>query len=312
MNISRHFQRLSTRQWPRIGTAICGLAAFMFASPVGAVSVTDVFVNNTSDANQNIYGAVSGRTIEFQTAVSGISPVSTTGLTSQFTTHVSWFLGHEVDPGSFPFANIAQKHVSYEVAFTVQDPLNIGYHLAVDTDLFGYLTSVYDSGAQTLNGTQASGTALYGKIDTGSGFGSLINNLTVTPDGAEVAKANYLDPSDNVLVQDESNYNGGDFVGTRNFRLQFSSRPSPNVSSILQNNIWGRNGVRFGLNPTDSDLSELLTPGADGELASDLGHFVNVLVTAKGTVPAPETGSTFALLAASFGAVVFASRRPMK
>ena len=305
MNISRRFADIGFR-------TVCGVFAFpLLVSPLQAVSIGNVVVNNTSGANENVSGATTGRTVEFRTAVANVSPVSTVGLESEFSTQVSWFLGHEVDAGATAVANTVQRHVSYEVAFTVSDPGNFGYRLAVDSNLRGYLTSVFDSGAQTQNGLQANGTGLFGRIDTGAGYGSIINNLTVTPAGTEVARANYLDVFDNVLVTDEASYNGGEFFGTRTFRLQFSSRPSPNVTSIVHNDIYGRNGIRYGLNPTDGDLSELLTPGADGEAASDLGHFVNVSVTANAAAAVPEMTSTLGCLAMSVGGI-FLARRKMK
>lgn len=71
---------------------------------------------------------------------------------------------------------IYQKHISYELEFTIDDPSNIGYSLDIDTALRGYLTAGLNEepldpiAPENANAhIQISGTSFLGQFDGGSG-----------------------------------------------------------------------------------------------------------------------------------------------
>ncbi len=202
-------------------------------------------------------------------------------------------------PGGPNAALTSPRHASFDLVFTILDPLNQGYNLTVDTRLRGYLTVRSDNG---ISGTASSGS-FSGRIDLDTNdandtLGDQLNGLTLF--GASESSTD----SANTLLNQIKSFNAGALFGTRTVGLRFTTFGSPN-NVFIQNNGDGEMASRFGLDPVNSTangaaaFSNAFYPGPDGEAPALHGHFVDVRVTPFATaVPEP---STYLLLGAGLG-----------
>jgi hypothetical protein len=285
--------------------ALCGtlLLGILLSLPASASTISNIQFLNTSPAD--FTNSNGGRITAFASSGSATTPISFDN-TVFFTSNFNFDSLLDVAAGGPTVANILLTYASYEVRFRVDDPNNFGYEVTVDTAMRGYLTAMFDGFVNpsnlATNITTVSGPSFAAYADTGSGYGSLINALTLN---GTLLGTSLTDPSRNLLVEDNGTYSLGNFVGTREFGLRFSSNPSPTVSHTIQNNATGSTAARFGL---DLGLPGTAAeyPGPDGEFAGEQGHFLSVAVTFQngsdpgpgpnpGEVPEP---STYALLGA--------------
>lgn len=280
------------------------VSVFFAQSTALAVIVSGITVTNTSDPNRVL--AVTGRTQEFQSTISSVSSVTTAGLTSSFSSHLSWMLADEVDPNGPGVALIGLYDAGMQIQFTVEDPTHVGYNLSFDGMMRGYLTAVYTPGTSTASTPVSVGQGFFPvRLDQGAGF-SLVAGFGVS---GMTATATETSPMSNVLVSSSDSHDAGNFVGTKTFGLLFDVSPSPNVSTIMQNGVEGQTSARFGLDPTQGDLELGLYANAlDGELAANHGLFIDVNVTALAPSPVPETlGTPYMML--TLAATLMIARR---
>ncbi len=274
------------------------LLATAIPSLCAAAAITDIAVTNQSTAN--FVTDTGTRLREFRTAADTPASATLSGTnTLQFTNRFAWMSGHRVDPGGPTVALINNNLVSYTLAFTVEDPTNIGYQLSFDTVFRGYLTTAWQANSGTgISQVFAAGTLMNANFDSGSGFGGIIGSLATD---IEVASATDVNPLVNLLVARNGSYAAGNFVGTRTFQLRFSS-VGANTIGAMQNFNAGESNVRFGLDPTSAGFDYASYPGLDGEDASTHGHFITVTAQfrdgAGGEVPEPSSALLFLLGAA--------------
>jgi hypothetical protein len=253
-------------------------------------TISSPILTNDSSANS----ATSGGSVDrsFQTSSVALGPVQTAGNDVSFTSQFSWQNAIRVQPGGATAALISSRLTAYLLTFDVEDPLNQGYTLDVDTMLRGYATSTWESGG-TISAAPGS---ISGRIDTDMDDATdtlvtQISNLTVLTSGASATSTN---PFANVLVSGSKSYSAGSFSGTRSFGLRFTTFGST-ASVFLANNSTGEAGARFGLDPSPlANFPSSAYAGVDGEAAALHGHFVTVTATFN-PVPEPSSAILFGL-----------------
>jgi hypothetical protein len=229
-----------------------------------------------------------------------VGGVVTNGNTVSVSTVTQWVGAYQVNVAG-P-ANLLFIYPSLSLSFTVDDPTNLGYSLDASTVLRGYLSTLYTSGPDLEQAIIASGTSLYASVDSGSGLAA---NLQITSFG-DFITANSSNSSVNRLVNATGNTNIGNFTGTRNFSLVFTSNPSPAGTIVFQNDYTGEAAIRFGMSTTVPGLTLSTYPGADGEAASTHGHFLTVTATfneANNAVPEPTTTALLGMGLVAIGAI---------
>lgn len=228
--------------------------------------------------------------------------VAAGGDAASFAHRHAWLSAQRILPGGGIILPSHARPVAYDLAFTVEDPLARGYSLAIDSTLRGYLTAHWqgNEGGFTPN-VFAAGTALVTTLDSGEGFGSMIE--AISPQG-DVVTATPANPHSNLLVEARGRHDAGRFVGTRAFVLRFAA-PTANTSAALQNLNLGEAAVRFGLEPSLAGFGSATYPGPDGEAAALHGHFVTV--TAQ-VAPVPLPAAAW-LLAGALAPLAFRARR---
>ena len=197
--------------------------------------------------------------------------------------------GHRVSPGN-PFQVMSFSNtVAYDVAFRVEDPLNAGYNLNIDSIFRGYLTAQADGTDNSSFSPLAfaAGTLMTASLDSGGGF-LIVPSLATD---IEVAVSNSATPFENVLASRLGSYNAGSFTGTRDFILRFSSSVA-NANASLGNFSFGESNVRFGLDPLTVGFLNATYPGVDLESPDSHGHFLNITATFDAAAnPVPEADS---------------------
>jgi hypothetical protein len=279
--------------------------AFLACFPVSAAAITNISVVNNSSPSNLI--AQADRIREFRTEVTTPATATVNGNEISFTNRVAWMSAHRVlPPSGLPLT--WGNSVAYDILFTIEDPLNQGYTLEIDSLARGYLTAEFDSNLGVFpSAVFASGTLMAATLNTGSGFGGLIPPI-MPP--TEVATATATNAFVNELVEGSGTHNAGFFAGTRSFVLRYSTIAS-NAGAALQNFNTGEANVRFGLNPTSNLFENATYPGPDREAASQHGHFVTIRATFEGDIASevPEPG-TFVLISAAFVMLGIARRGP--
>jgi hypothetical protein len=302
-----------------IRVAVPTVAAILVSVHADAAAITGIGVTQI-DSSDSVSSA-SNRTIEYRAENISTSGVGTSGTTLSFNNHFAWTLAEIVKPDttvqSPNFAIGTSRLVGYELAFTIEDPTNVGYTLDIDVGLRGYVTAALDANepvdannapAGTNPRVTVTGTTLFGHIGIDGGPQVGIGALSTS---GNTAQADQTIALENLLASDSSNYNAGAFIGTHDFVLQFSNSPSANAFINMANYTRGEGALRFGLDPSFS------TPGAttpdffygyyanapDGEDADDHGHFVTVSAnfTTLVAVPAPATLALFGFGLAALG-----------
>ena len=278
--------------------------ALLGANAHAALIVSGVSIPNDSSAEEALDAPAVNRPREFHTQ-SSIGPVDMLGDSTSFTSHMQWYNGMQSNAG---VAQVHKRNIIYDLFFTVEDPLNLGYEVGILSLLQGYSTSEYygtdvsgDGGSQAVIATSS---GLSGRIDTNASDGTdtldaQIADLTII--GGVGATSNVSSTSSHVFNTANRNYNAGIFSGTRSFALRFTSVFTPTTNVIMQNNVSGEGSVRYGINATLASLQETgLQMTNDQYSNSDLGHFVSVAVEAQssvppGQVPVPGTLALFGL-----------------
>src|SRR5687768_8904857 len=133
--------------WVRLLSVVTTLVfAGAWASDVVAATISGVVVNNLSDADSTSVNTPAGKTgsttREFRSLIDNVSPVTVSGVQAEFSTHMIWMAGLEVDPDGPVVANILQHRAAMEILFTVEDPENNGYTLSFDAVQRGYVTAI--------------------------------------------------------------------------------------------------------------------------------------------------------------------------
>jgi hypothetical protein len=276
-------------------------AAALLCSPASfGATINNIVYTNTSDPNASVNTAAVRN--EFRSAGS-VGAAITNGNSVSVTATTQWVAGYQVTTaGPANFLNI---YPSFELSFTVDDPTNIGYSLDATSLTRGYLAASFASGGTFSLGIQASGTNLFASIDSGSG---LALNGPLTFFGDTVA-ANDTTTSATKLVTGTRNASIGNFVGTRNFNIVISPRPSPAGSIIFQNDFAGEAAIRFGLGTTVPGMLLSTYPGAEAEDAATHGNFLTVTANFNQSSTAVPEPTTTALLGFGLIAIVAVAKR---
>ena len=260
----------------------CG--ALCAAGTISNISV----VNNSSPELTEDTGT---RVREFHSQAFTPPAAAGNGNTASFTNRFAWMSAHRVFPGGPSLVLSNSNTVAYDLLFTIEDPLNQGYELSIDSVFRGYLTAGWQSNTGAFASLVfAAGTLMVATLDSGGGFGTAITPLNTAVD---VAVADSTNPVSNLLVANSGSYVPGVFTGTHSFVLRYSTLAA-NTSGALQNFNTGEADVRFGLDPVSTRFVFANYPGLDGETADGHGHFVTVtarFLADAGEVPEPGTMS---------------------
>lgn len=281
---------------PRALSLLGGLCLAVCLSP--AATITNIVVVNNSTADYAHTGA--GWRMEFRSGNTSTSAVNTVGNLASFTNQFGWFLGAMAD--GFPDGDLmAEATVSYEIFFTVDDPLNGGYILAADSDARGWLSARWSLSPSPGDGSMASasGTDLAAHASRGGTYVAA-PNLDVYG-SMTFADENSSDAND--LVMSSGSALAGIQVGTAAYSLRFTGL----VSTVsISGGAAGEAALRFGQNPALPGFNVAVTPGADGEDLGLLGHFVTVrMLSFDPRDEVPEPGTVFLLAAGLTGLAVW-------
>lgn len=264
-------------------------------------TISGLLVNNESSATTMTSALAVDRS--FQTSNVALGPVQTVGNDVSFSSQFSWQNAIRVQPGGATGGLASGRATAYLLTFDVEDPLNLGYTLDVDTMLRGYVTSTWESGGTVA----ASSGSISGRIDTDmtdatDTLVTQISNLTVVGDSVGATSSS---PFANALVSGSKSFSAGSFSGTRSFGLRFTTVGST-ASVFMLNNSTGEAGARFGLDPSPlANFPSSSYLGVDGEAAADHGHFVTVTATFN---PVPEPSSAVLLGLGAFMLVLWRRR----
>lgn len=263
------------------------LASTFFVLSVSAnVTISDVYTTNTSSPDEI---SANGNYVvkEFRTQNTSTSSVSQNGAVSSFSNHFQWAMAHRVNQPEAPnFALIYLRQVNYEISFTVNDPLNLGYIIDVNQVVKGIVSANREEPIQV----GMSAGILLGRIDDGSGP-VLKTNLAVFGGGVNISGTDLVTYKEKVNFR-ESDYQTASYSGTRTFKISFASKPSPAGTSVFQNYGGGETSLRYGLETIHQSNGDTSRPdfqftgysGLGAEIPSDLGHKVNIRVTALQTI----------------------------
>lgn len=263
------------------------LASALFALSAAAnVTISDVLTTNTSSPNEIV---AKGNHIvrEFRTQNTSTSAVEQNGNESSFSNHFQWAMAHRVNQPAAPdFALIYLRRVNYEISFTVNDPNNLGYIIDVDHAVKGIASASREEAVQV--GMTAG--ILLGRIDDGSGP-VLKTNLHVYGGGVNITGTEAETYKEKVISNGNS-YQTASYTGTKTFKISFASQPSYAGTSVFLNYGGGETSLRYGLGTLHQSNGDTSTPdfqltgysGVGEEVPSDLGHKVNIKVTALQTI----------------------------
>lgn len=257
-------------------------ASFCFGSAAAAAQITGI----TSTDNSSSTGS---QTFLHQTSV---SPVTTAGNTAEFV-HTTQLLNAATYSGGF--AQVHKRNSSFQLAFTVEDPSNAGFTVEIDQLLRGYSEISVTSGRGDATGV----LYLVREDDPTDPPGTLSNrtDLFISTGGVTVD----LDPGDppasaRELVEASDSDVLGNYTGTTDFLLDYSTTFSTTTNVFFQNNSVGSGSVNYGLGSL---------PANDPFTQSQLGHFLTV----RTTFNIPEPSSWLLLSVVSLGAVARRNRR---
>lgn len=234
----------------------------------------------TSADNSSPPGA---QTFLHQTSV---SPVTTLGATAEFV-HTTQLLNSAVFNGGAAQTN--PRRSSFQLAFTVEDPSNVGFTVEIDQLLRGYSEVSVTSGRG-----DATGVSYFVQADDSTDAPGTLSNrvdLFIGTGGVSVA----LGPSDppsmaRELFEATDSDVFGSYVGTTDFLLDYTTFFSPTTNVFFQNNSVGSGAINYGLGSL---------PANDPLTQADLGHFLTV----RATFNIPEPSSAVLLALALLGAI---------
>jgi len=260
--------------------AACALSA-LFAADASALAITAISLSNNSQKEEAAAGGTFGRLNEWHTAYA-VGPVVQDGPGEQFTSRFQWYNGFGA---SDPY--IAKEHArdaSYDLLFTVNDPLNAGYRLSVASLMQGYSTAAWSSGFDvvTASGTRLSGRMDVDALDGNDTLGTEVAELTLDSDSA--ATASSINPFVHNFDSVSDLFEAGRYSGTRTFAMRFATEPLPTLVS-MDTDAHGQGAVRFGLGNALTGLGLTGQPQTGDLDNPDLGHFVTVSVS-QAPVPA--------------------------
>lgn len=262
------------------------LTCFYSTSVFSNVTITNITTANTSSANEII---ANGNNVvkEFRTQNTSTSSVVQDGAESSFSNHFQWAMAHRVDQPDAPnYALIYLRQVNYSISFTVNDPNNLGYTIDVNHILKGIASAKRDEPKQV---SMFAGILL-GRLDDGNGA-VLKSNLAVYGGNVNIYGDDPVTYKETIISR-ESDFSSASYSGTKTFTISFGSSPSPAGTSVFQNFGGGETSLRFGLETQHQSNGDSTTPdfqhtgysGSGNEIASDLGHKVNITVTALSTI----------------------------
>ncbi len=252
------------------------LTCILAALPAQAATIASISVENLGTPD---FATESGTQLtEFRSGNMATSAVDTFGAMSSFTNQFGWLLAARSGGVGERFG--ATASVAYEITFTVEDPGNSGYLIAVETLAHGWLTAVWEGPVEGLVG--ANGTELHTRVSRDSNYAAA---PALNSDGG-IATASVDSTFTNELVLGGGSALADVQVGTHTFSLRFDGPDS--VAGMLAG-VAGEAALRYGMTPTLAGFQIAGTPGDDGEEAEALGHFVTVYVIslAPGGSPAP-------------------------
>jgi hypothetical protein len=279
---------------------ILGFALALVASGATAFTITDVNIVNDSSENEDEEQATfpsspRQHSLEFFTSHEIGSPAISGGAI-ELTTQFRFYNGFRGEGG---FAQLHKRNVVYDLLFTVQDEQNSGYTLDISTRALGYAAALWTTGTSSV---RATGIDLSGRFDEDmtDGLDTLTSVAFQLVDLTIVDAVTAISPVGGGLVtvlQDSSTeFSAGEYEGTRQFGLRFTSVITPTTNVLIQNDDQGQGSVRFGLSNISNTL-DATGAGLPGDLnPSDLGHFVTLRVAPRTTtIPAPSAISIFVL-----------------
>ena len=150
----------------RFIASISLLAGALSPTSLRGASISGLLVSNESTADSMTSANAADRS--FQTSSASLGPVQTAGGDVSFTSQFSWQNAIRVHPGGATVALTSPRTTAYLLTFTIEDVLNQGYSVDVDTALRGVATAVWESGSIV----SASSGSMSGRIDTDMGDGT--------------------------------------------------------------------------------------------------------------------------------------------
>jgi hypothetical protein len=141
-------------------------AAALTPASLRGATISGLLVSNESTADSMTSANAADRS--FQTSSASLGPVQTAGGDVSFTSQFSWQNAIRVHPGGATVALTSPRTTAYLLTFTIEDVLNQGYSVDVDTALRGVATAVWESGSIV----SASSGSMSGRIDTDMGDGT--------------------------------------------------------------------------------------------------------------------------------------------
>jgi len=270
-------------------------ATVIFSLSCAGASITNITVMNNSGGS--FVSDEGYRVREFRTESFTPAKGTPSGNSVSFTNRFAWMSAQRVFPGRSDVLLSHASTVAYDLTFTVDDPLSLGYSLTIDSLIRGYVTAFWESNSSAFPSVVfAAGTGMAATFNDGSGFGPLIPELATD---LEIATATDANPFVNRLVSRAGGYAADTYTGTCVFTLRYSTMAN-NASAALQNFNTGEADVRFGLDPTSTLFLNAAYPGVDGEAANTHGHFLTITADFnEQPSPVPEPGSFSLMLAAS-------------
>ncbi|MEM8874160.1 MAG: PEP-CTERM sorting domain-containing protein [Planctomycetota bacterium] len=202
-----------------------------------------------------------------------VGPVGVAGNAVSFT-HTTQLVNTAAFTGGVVQTSVGNS--SFQLAFTVEDPGNVGFEISLDQLLRGY------SGVDVQVGQgNATGVSYFVQFDDSTDAPDTFSNfvpafigtsgvgLTV-PDGSEPDSArDFFEAIDSDVL--------GSYVGTTDFVLDFTTGFSPTTNVFFQNGGVGSGEINYGLGTSQI---------GDDFTADELGHFLTVTAT---FVPEPAS-----------------------
>jgi len=247
------------------GTSLAVAMALAVAPPSLSQTISSISVANTSSPNP----ATEAREFLTQSTLGGVD----TDDLRVFFGHRMAFSNRHIASGGIAQTN--KRNVVYELSFTVEDPLEQGFLLRVDSLVRGISEIDWQVGGE--GSASATGISLDARYDDSTDApGSFSFVPTVFGQNTGGALVNF---PERLAVQNESERvaNLGPYTGSIDFVFRFTTATSPTTNVLFPNSAEGSGSVVYG-------LGELPPEYAAVDL-QDLGHFL--IFTAAFSSPCP-------------------------